>query len=97
MAIINADIRNRDDSTIVGEVYGFLVHDSECAPDKYFCLVPESPTVVIVLDESYGIIERACKPEMTIRQFCDKWGYVLDEVYPDCADFTITIDVTKRK
>lgn len=96
MAIINADIRNRDDSTIIGEVYGFLVHNP-CSPDKYFCLVPESPTVVIVLDESYGIIERACKPDMTIRAFCQKWGYVLDEVYPDSTDFTITIDVTERK
>lgn len=96
MARINAPIANRDDSQIIGEVYGFLVHDKSGTPDKFFCLVPEAPSVVIILDESCGIMERPCTPEMTIRTFCEKWDYLLDDVYPDADDFVITIDVRER-
>lgn len=97
MTTINIPVSNRDEDIQLYEIFAFLAHDANCHSDKFFCLVPEAPTQVIILNQSNDIIARECKQDTTVGKFCSRWDMVLDEIYLSADDFTISIEAREKR
>ena len=97
MTNINITTMHRDGEVQLCEIFAFLAHEKDRPSNKVFCLVPEAPTQVLILNESNDIVARDCKSDMPVGKFCDKWDFVLDEIYISADDFTISIEAREKR